>query len=261
MSVNNFWIQKYDPGYLSVKYTEVSLNCILSRSTTGFSSILYDLLKILWMYPSKIQRYPGVLYLSEMVAPGRLSASHHTQPPGSGWYALFWPLLWGWKPKDRVTLAPTALQNDLHTCEVNCGPWSEMSTGIPWMRTTCWIRISAVSQASGSFGSATKWAENRSTIVTPTVLPLDGGKPVTKSRAICDHGRWGTGRGWIIPTGCWWEALLRAQMGQAATYSLTSASMDGHQKRWRTWDRVRWIPWWQENWVVPPLKNFGSNRC
>ena len=43
------------------------------------------------------------------------------------------PLDWGWKPEDRLTEAPTRLQNSFQNIDVNWGPWSEtMSVGSPW---------------------------------------------------------------------------------------------------------------------------------
>ncbi|CAB1446475.1 unnamed protein product [Pleuronectes platessa] len=47
---------------------------------------------------------------------------------------------------------------------------------------------------------------------------------------MSDQGRWGTGSGCRRPEGGYRKLLFRAQTGQAVTYSLTSPSMDGHQK-------------------------------
>jgi len=47
------------------------------------------------------------------------------------------------------------------------------------------------------------------------VLPLDGGRPVTKSRVICDHGWLGTCRGQSNPARGLVEILLGAQVEQA----------------------------------------------
>ena len=89
---------------------------------------------------------------------------------------------------------------------------------------------SAISAADGSFGRAMKWTilENRSTTVMMVLLPLEVERPVTKSRAMSDHGRPGVGRGWRRPAGGRWEALLQEQMSQAATNSRVSASRVGH---------------------------------
>ena len=52
-------------------------------------------------------------------------------------------------------------------------------------------------------GRAMKWTilENRSTTVMMVLLPLEVGRPVTKSRAMSDHGRPGVGRGRRRPAG------------------------------------------------------------
>lgn len=76
-------------------------------------------------------------------------------------------------------------------------------------------------------------------------VSIGGPRPVMKSRAIWDQGRLGTGRRQRKPAGAEWEDLFWAQVEQAATNSLVSASIVGHQKRhWRT-DRVRIAPGWQ----------------
>ena len=93
-----------------------------------------------------------------------------------------------------------------------------------------------------------KWTilENRSTTVRMVLLPLDLVRPVTKSRAMSDHGQPGVGNGWRRPAGGRWEALLRAQISQAATNSRVSASRVGHQKRRRMNSAIRLAPGWQE---------------
>ena len=72
-----------------------------------------------------------------------------------------------------------------------------MSQGNPWTLNTSLTRISDVSVAEGSLERGTKWANllNLSTMVRITVLPTEEGNPVTKSRARCDQGRRGIGRG------------------------------------------------------------------
>lgn len=49
----------------------------------------------------------------------------------------------------------------------------------------------AVSEAEGSLDSVTRWHgfENLSMIVRMTDLLWEVGRPVTKSRTMCDHGR------------------------------------------------------------------------
>ena len=119
-----------------------------------------------------------------------------------------------------------------------------MSWRIPWSRNTCTF---AVSRAEGSFESGTKCTalEKRSTIVSTTVLPSEGGRPVTKSTAMCDHGRCGTGRGRRRPAGARCDDLPRAQMEQAATKPLVSSAMEDHQNRCRRRERQRRNPGWQ----------------
>lgn len=62
------------------------------------------------------------------------------------------------------------------------------------------------------------------------VLPWDGGKPVTKSRATCDQGQQGVGRGSNSPAGGRFPLLDLADVTQAETNSLISEVMVGHQK-------------------------------
>ena len=51
----------------------------------------------------------------------------------SSWFILsVCPLDWGWNPEDRLTEAPTRLQNSLQKTDVNWGPQSETtSVGSP----------------------------------------------------------------------------------------------------------------------------------
>ena len=78
--------------------------------------------------------------------------------------------------------------------------------------------------------------ENLSIIVRMTVLPFEGVGPVTKSRAMCDQGRVGTGRGQSSPDAGLVEVLFLAQTEQVAL------SIVVHQKRlWRK-ARVRFTP-------------------
>ena len=98
------------------------------------------------------------------------------------------------------------------------------------------------------------------------LLPLELGRPVTKSRAMSDYSRPGVGNGRRRPTGGRWEALLRAQMSQAATNSQVSASRVGHQKLRQMNSTVRVAPGWQERWLEwPHLRTWlrtvvGTNR-
>ncbi len=61
--------------------------------------------------------------------------------------------------------------------------------------------------------------------------PLKGEKPETKSKAICDQGQEGMGRGRSRPTEGWLETLFWAQTEQDNTNCLTSWPMEGHQNR------------------------------
>lgn len=90
----------------------------------------------------------------------------------------------------------------------------------------------AVSVAVGSLSRAMKCAalENLSITVNKVVLSGGTGKPVTKSKEMCDEGRWGMVRGCNRPAGRCVFDLMWAQTGQAATYSLTSLSMVSQQK-------------------------------
>lgn len=64
--------------------------------------------------------------------------------------------------------------------------------------------------------------EKQSMMVRMTVLPDDGGIPVTKSKAMQDHGHVGMGNGCRRPEAGELDVLFRAHTGQAATYSRTS---------------------------------------
>lgn len=88
-----------------------------------------------------------------------------------------------------------------------------------WTLKTSWIRISAI-----SFGRGMKCAilENLSTMMRMIVFPLEGRRPVTKSRDMCDQGQWGTERGCNKPGVAWFEPLHLAQTWDDYTYSLMS---------------------------------------
>lgn len=83
----------------------------------------------------------------------------------------------------------------------------------------------------GSCGRGINWTalEKWSMMVKITVLPWEGGSPVTKSTAICDQRRLGVGRGSRCPAGGELEALERAQVVQAAIYLQMSFSMEGQK--------------------------------
>ncbi len=127
---------------------------------------------------------------------------------------------------------------------------------------TWFIRSVAVSLAEGSLGKGMNRAalENRSTITRMTELPWDGGRPVMKSRDMCDHSLWGIGKGCRSPKGSWRLDFPWQHTGQASTKLLTSSLMEGHQnRRWRK-SRVRAIPGWQvrgESW--PHCRTQGSD--
>lgn len=98
------------------------------------------------------------------------------------------------------------------------------------------------------------------------LFPEEAGRPVIKSRAMCDHGRCGVTSGWRRPEGCLVDGLLREQAGHAATYSFTSLLRDGHQKY-----RLRNVmglltPGWHVNravwaqWISAPRAAEGTKR-
>ena len=82
----------------------------------------------------------------------------------SGLTFLVCPLDCGWKPEDRLAVAPTRLQNSLQKTELNLGPRSETtSVGNQWRRKTSnghgvLRSSSAVSLAEGSLVRGMKWA-------------------------------------------------------------------------------------------------------
>ena len=67
--------------------------------------------------------------------------------------------------------------------------------------------------------------EKQSITVRMVVLPSDGGRPVTKSKAMWDQGRLGMGRGRSRPERGRVEVLFRAQVAHAAIKERTSASI------------------------------------
>ena len=87
--------------------------------------------------------------------------------------------------------------------------------------------------------------EKRLITVRMVVLPSDVGRPVTKSRVMCDQGRLGMGRGRSRLERGWVEVLFRAQVAHATIKEWTSASIVDHQNRRRMQSNVRVIPGWQ----------------
>ena len=66
-------------------------------------------------------------------------------------------------------------------------------------------------------------------MVRMTVLPFNGGRPVTKSKAMWDHGQLGTGRGRSRPDLDLVEDLFWVHTVQAEIKDQVSLSMVGHQ--------------------------------
>ncbi|KAI3356004.1 hypothetical protein L3Q82_017277 [Scortum barcoo] len=117
-----------------------------------------------------------------------------------------------------------------------------MSVGRPWMRKTWLIMTVAVSLAEGSFVRGMKCVifENRSTTVSTTMLPFDGGRPMMKSSVKCDHSLCGTGSGWSNPTQAYLDALPQAQTEQAVMYSATSLPRPGSSRNWTSGTLTIW---------------------
>ena len=172
-----------------------------------------------------------------------------------------WPLDCGCYPDERLTVVPSARQNFFQTLDVNLGPLS-MLAGIPWIWNTWFTSSSAVSVAEGSLGRPPKCTalENRSTIVRMVSLPCDTGNPVTKSKAMGNQGRPGTGSGRRRPADGQCAAFPWTQTVQALTYSRISAAIVGHQKwRWSS-DKVQKDPGWQANLDGDPTGGPDRDR-
>lgn len=156
-----------------------------------------------------------------------------------------------------------ALAKALKTCDVNLRPLLDtILEGVPWNQKTWYTSRLAVSSAAGSFGRARTYAalQNWSTTVTMTLFPLDGGRPVTMSRATWDQGLPGTGRGCRSPAADWCCALPWAQTSQAATNSCVSLSSVGHQKKRNRKVIVRLAPAPRpRNW--PKRSSVCSRHC
>lgn len=100
--------------------------------------------------------------------------------------------------------------------------------------------------------------EKRSIMVRMVVLPDEGGRPVTKSKAMWDHGLFGVGRGRIRPAGRVFGTLFCAQTKQVVTYSCVPLTKEGQQNRcWRNWrvilTWVRSVHFHHEEFVEVPL--------
>ncbi len=108
--------------------------------------------------------------------------------------------------------------------------------------------------------------ENRSTTVKTTVMPLEGGRAVTKSSATWDQGLEGTDSGRSNPSGGRLDVLLVAQTEQARTKSWISRAINGHQNRCFTKQLVRFTPGWQatlEQWphrITSDRNPSGTNK-
>lgn len=88
------------------------------------------------------------------------------------------------------------------------------------------------------------------------MLPLEEGRPVTKSRAKWDQGRVRMSRGRSWPKGGLLEVLFWAQIEQAFMNCMTSWDSEGHQKHWRAKANVLCIPRWQAS-----LEEFTSHKA
>ncbi len=136
------------------------------------------------------------------------------------------------------------------------------------MRKTWSKTMTAVSLAEGSLGRGMKWTafENLSTTVRTTLLPLDGGRPVTKSMAMWDQGLEGIDTGRRSPTGGRLEPFPTAHTGQANTNSRASRATDGHQNRCLISASVRATPGWQASpeewphWRMLVRTDSGTNN-
>lgn len=100
-----------------------------------------------------------------------------------------------------------------------------------------------------------KW----SFMVRMVVLPDEGGRPVTKSKTMWDHGLFGVGRGRIRPAGRVFGTLFCAQTKQAVTYSCVSVTKEGQQNRcWRNWRVIlTWVA--GKSGCVCPVDDLASD--
>ncbi len=194
----------------------------------------------LWVYSAQFSCWLQVEGLWE--------AKHRSIWPRSWFTRSDWPLVCGWMVS-------------LQKCGTNWGFLLETtSSGRPWILKTWSMITQAVSLAEGSLGRATKWTalEKRSTTVRITVLPLDRGRPVTKSRSICDQGREGMRRGCNRPADGKLEDLFWAQTEQAPTNRRISSVMAGHQNRWQMAASYLLTPGWHWVWKNDPT---GEWQC
>ena len=141
-------------------------------------------------------------------------------------------LVWGWNPNESWALAPIRVQKKQ---EENWGPGRRWLPEADYAGRNTWRNnSSAVSLEGGNFSSTVKCTNfNLSPTVRTAVIPLESGKPVTKSNTTCDQGR-GTERGWrwtlspLSPLPLlhnrfpWLEAFPRAHSGHAAMKSSMS---------------------------------------
>ncbi len=166
------------------------------------------------------------------------------------------PLVWGWKPEDRLVEAPICLQNSFQNRETNCGPLSETtSTGRPWIRKMWSTTTCAVSLAEGV------WAREQNG------PPWRSGPPPSESRCCLSMGKardkikgqvWprtrGNGQRLQQTNRRLVRSLIWAHTEQANTNCLTSWAMDGHQNRWRVAASDLRTPGWQvtlDSWTPP----------
>lgn len=139
-------------------------------------------------------------------------------------------------------------QNSFHTFDVNWGPRLETTSEGIACRWNKWsISSWSISSALGSLGNAAKCAalEKQSIIDRITVFPGEGGRPVKKSRVMCDQeglGLVAVGAGplkerSVIYFGDRWCRLLHT-LGRLELKSPEQAPRN---------EMVRWIPGWHEN--------------
>lgn len=125
------------------------------------------------------------------------------------------------------------------------------------------IRVLLSTWKKGNLSMAKKWTifENRSTTVRMVVFPSEGGRPVTKSTEMWDHGRVGVGKGLSSPVVVLLDPLQWAQVGHAATYTPTSWVMEGHQNC--CWTRLPGLQDKGEAWpqrMTPDHRLAGTSR-
>lgn len=95
-------------------------------------------------------------------------------------------------------------------------------------------------------------------IVGMVVMPWEGKRPVTKTRAIWDQGSLGTGRSCRRPIGDLLEGSFWAQVGHTKTYSQMSLWMDDHQTHWKMWAWVLALSLVLELDWIEPVDDLGT---